>query len=96
MPCHYRSSTGEESPIGGDAYRCSPPHQDGRRACHAFDGDVLCYGIRARCSLDETLWVEVVDELTAEFQKLEEWCLRLERPGVRICDLLLGPPYGWA
>jgi hypothetical protein len=33
-----------------------------------------------------------VDELVAKFRKLEERCSWLERPGVRIYDLLLGPP----
>jgi hypothetical protein len=47
-------------------------------------------------SLDETFRVEVVDELVAKFWKLEEWCSRLERSGVRIYDLLLGPPSGRA
>jgi hypothetical protein len=44
------------------------------------------------CSPDKTFWVEVVDALAAEFWKLEEWCSWLKHPGVRICDLLLGPP----
>jgi hypothetical protein len=43
------------------------------------------------CSPDETFRVEVVGELVAEFQKLEERCSRLEWPRMRICDLLLGP-----
>jgi hypothetical protein len=42
-------------------------------------------------SPNETFRVEIVDELVAQFQKLEELCSWLERPGVRICDLLLGP-----
>jgi hypothetical protein len=45
---------------------------------------------------DETFWVEVMDELVAEFWRLEELCLRLERPGMRICDLLLGSPLSQA
>jgi hypothetical protein len=44
------------------------------------------------CSPDKTFWVEVVDALAAEFWKPEEWCSWLKHPGVRICDLLLGPP----
>jgi hypothetical protein len=44
----------------------------------------------------ETSQVDVVGELVAEFQMLEELCSRLERPGVRICDLLLGLPLGLA
>jgi hypothetical protein len=47
-------------------------------------------------SPDETFQVEVVGELVAKFQRLEERCSRLEWPGMRICDLLLGPPPGWA
>jgi hypothetical protein len=43
------------------------------------------------CSPDETFRVEVVDEMVAEFWKPEERCSRLEWPGMRICDLLLGP-----
>jgi hypothetical protein len=45
---------------------------------------------------DETFWVEVMDELVAKLWRLEELCSRLEWPGVRICDLLLGPPLGQA
>jgi hypothetical protein len=44
------------------------------------------------CSLDETFWVEIMDELVAQFQKLEELCSRLEQPDARICDLLLELP----
>jgi hypothetical protein len=40
--------------------------------------------------------VEDVDELVAEFQKQEEWQLRLERPDAKVCDLILGPPSGRA
>jgi hypothetical protein len=47
-------------------------------------------------SPDETFQVEVVGELVTEFYRLEELCSRLERPGVRICDLLLGLPLGQA
>jgi hypothetical protein len=43
-------------------------------------------------SPDKIFRVDVVDELVAEFRKLEERRSWLERPGVRICDLLLGPP----
>jgi hypothetical protein len=35
-----------------------------------------------------------VDELVAEFWKQEERCSRLERPTVRVCDLILGPSAG--
>jgi hypothetical protein len=45
-------------------------------------------------SPDETFRLEVVGELVAEFQKLEEWRSRLERPGARVYDLLLLPPHG--
>jgi hypothetical protein len=47
-------------------------------------------------SPDETFRVEVVDELVAEFRKLEERFSRFEWPGTRIYDLLLGPPSGQA
>jgi hypothetical protein len=43
-------------------------------------------------SLNETSQVEVTNELVAKFQRREELCSRHEGPGVRICDLLLGPP----
>jgi hypothetical protein len=43
------------------------------------------------CSPDKTFWVEAVGVVGAEFQKLEERFSRLERPSVRICDMLLGP-----
>jgi hypothetical protein len=43
-------------------------------------------------SPSDTFHMEVVSELVAEFQKMEDQCLRLERPDMRICDLLLGPP----
>jgi hypothetical protein len=44
----------------------------------------------------EASLVEVMNELTAKFQKLEELCLRLEGPGMRIYDLLFGLPPGQA
>jgi hypothetical protein len=47
-------------------------------------------------SPDETFQVEVVDELVTKFLKLEERCSQLERPGMRICDFLLGLPFGRA
>jgi hypothetical protein len=43
---------------------------------------------------NEAVRVEVVDELIAEFQRQEEWCSFLERPGTRVCDLILGLPSG--
>jgi hypothetical protein len=43
-------------------------------------------------SPDETFQVEITDELVAQFRKLEELCSWLERPSVRICDMLLRPP----
>jgi hypothetical protein len=46
------------------------------------------------CSPNDTFCMEVVGVLVAEFQKLEERCSRLERPVVRICNLLLDPPPG--
>jgi hypothetical protein len=41
---------------------------------------------------NETFRVEIVDELVAQFWKLEELCSRLERPGAKIYDLLLRLP----
>jgi hypothetical protein len=46
------------------------------------------------CSPNDTFLMEVVGELVAKFQKLEEQCSRLERPAMRIYDLLLRPPPG--
>jgi hypothetical protein len=43
-------------------------------------------------SPSDTFHMEVVGKLAAEFQKMEERWSWLERPVVRICDLLLGPP----
>jgi hypothetical protein len=48
------------------------------------------------CSPNETSWVEVTNELVANFQRWEELCSGLEGPGVRICDLLLGLPLSQA
>jgi hypothetical protein len=48
------------------------------------------------CSPGKTFWVNVVGELVVEFRKLEELCSRPERLGMRICDLILGPPFGRA
>jgi hypothetical protein len=45
-------------------------------------------------SPNDTFHVEVLDELPAEFHKLEERHSWLEWSAVRICDLLLGPPSG--
>jgi hypothetical protein len=44
----------------------------------------------------DTFYMEVVSEVAAEFQKMENRSSRLERPTARICDLLLGPPPDWA
>jgi hypothetical protein len=46
------------------------------------------------CSPDETTWVDVMNELTTNFQRLEQLCSRLEGSGMRIYSLLLGPPPG--
>jgi hypothetical protein len=48
------------------------------------------------CSPNEAFMVEVVDELTAKFQKPEEWQSRLQRLGTQVCYLILGLPSGWA
>jgi hypothetical protein len=47
-------------------------------------------------SPSDTFCVEVLGELAAEFQKMEDRCSRLEWPVMRICDLLLRPPIGRA
>jgi hypothetical protein len=46
--------------------------------------------------LGNTTRTNVVNELVAEFQKVDMHRLKLERPTTRICDLLLRPPPGWA
>jgi hypothetical protein len=47
-------------------------------------------------SPNDTFRVKVVDELIVKFRKQEEWWSHLERPGARLCDLILGPPSGRA
>jgi hypothetical protein len=47
-------------------------------------------------STNDGFHVEVVGELVAKFQKLEERRSWLKWPTVRFCDLLLGLPPGWA
>jgi hypothetical protein len=47
-------------------------------------------------SPDGTSRVEVVGELVAKFQMVEDWHSQLDWPTVRICDLLLVPPPGRA
>jgi hypothetical protein len=41
----------------------------------------------------KALQVKVVDELVARFQKQEERHLHLEKSIMRVCDLILGPPF---
>jgi hypothetical protein len=43
-------------------------------------------------SPSETSWVEFINKLVAKFWRREELCSWHEGPGVRICNLLLGPP----
>jgi hypothetical protein len=43
-------------------------------------------------SPNETFRVKIVDELIAEFQRQEKRCSCLERPSMRVCDLILGMP----
>jgi hypothetical protein len=43
-------------------------------------------------SPDETFWLEIANEMVAQFRKMEEQCSRLERPSTRICGLLLISP----
>jgi hypothetical protein len=47
-------------------------------------------------SPSNTFYVEEVDELATEFQKMEDRRSQLEQPTARICDLLHGPPASWA
>jgi hypothetical protein len=37
-----------------------------------------------------------VDELDVEYRKQEDQRSCLEKPGMRFCDLILGPPSSWA
>jgi hypothetical protein len=46
-------------------------------------------------SSTDAFYIDVVDELVAEFRKQEERCLRLKKSGIRVCDLILGPPSDW-
>jgi hypothetical protein len=93
---HCWPTTGEESLVGGDA---------GRYLCHTeVDGELstLWAAVSSTVELvlgrspDETFQVEVMDELVAEFQRLEELYSQLEWPATRIYVLLLGPPLGQA
>jgi hypothetical protein len=43
-------------------------------------------------SLRDIFRVEVMGELAAKFQKMEDRCSWLQWPITRVCDLLLGPP----
>jgi hypothetical protein len=43
----------------------------------------------------EAFRVEVVDELLAEFWEQEVQCPHLKKSGMRVCDLILGPPSSW-
>jgi hypothetical protein len=46
-------------------------------------------------SLIEAFRVEVVDELLTEFWEQEVRRLHLKKSGMRVCDLILGPPSSW-
>jgi hypothetical protein len=48
------------------------------------------------CLPNETFQVQVMDELIAKFWKQQERRSHLERPGVRVYDLIIGPPFGRA
>jgi hypothetical protein len=48
------------------------------------------------CLPGETFRMQVMGEVVAKFQRLEELCLRPGQLGTRICDLLLDPPLGQA
>jgi hypothetical protein len=45
------------------------------------------------CLPDQTIQVEVVNKMVAEFYKLEEQRSWLKWPGARICDLLHGSSF---
>jgi hypothetical protein len=53
-------------------------------------------GFVLRRSPAETSRLDVIGDLVAKFWRLDELCSWLERSGVRICDLLLGPPLSLA
>jgi hypothetical protein len=73
-----------------------------RRTKMAREPDVLQAAVSSAVELvlgrspDETIQVDVVSELIAEFWRLGELCSLLERHGSRIYDLLLGPSLGQA
>jgi hypothetical protein len=46
------------------------------------------------CSPSDTFYVEVLTELAADFQKIEDQRSWIKRHAMRIYDLLLGPPSG--
>jgi hypothetical protein len=64
----------------------------------AMEVAALCAAVSSTVDLvlghspNETFWVEVMNELVAKFLRLEELSSRLEGPGRRIYDMLLGPP----
>jgi hypothetical protein len=72
VPCHCQSTTGEESPIEGDADHCPPPYRDGWELATLWAVVSSAMELALGRSPDKTFQVEVVDELVAEFQKLEE------------------------
>jgi hypothetical protein len=82
VPYHYWSVIGEESPVSEVVGCCPPPFWNGRGARSASGGSIFYRGAGA----------EVMNELVAKFQRWEELCSRLDGPGARICDMLLGPP----
>jgi hypothetical protein len=47
-----------------------------------------------RCSLSKALWVDIVDEILAEFWEKAKRCSRLLYFGMRGFDWILGPPLG--
>jgi hypothetical protein len=47
-------------------------------------------------SPNETSWVELMNDMVTQFQRLEELCSRLLGPGAMICALLLGLPLNQA
>jgi hypothetical protein len=45
-----------------------------------------------RHSCTEAFWVNVAEEMLAEFQEQVERCLFLENSSMRICNVILRPP----
>jgi hypothetical protein len=104
VSCHHRSPTGEASleghkphPLSEGMWLVALDHTKmaGELAVLQAAVSTIVESVLGR-SPSDNFHVEVVSELAAEFYKMEDSRSRLERPAMRICDLLLGPPPGRA